>query len=106
MAVQSIRLGGIQNIDYEHQRIINELLAMGISPTYDKNTDKAKLEAEKAKLVDKISRKVENLEEKSSIKFEDTIVSYHQQDEERLGLEEQRLGAMTLAELNKIYFGL
>lgn len=34
-------------IDPEHQRIMRELRAMGIEPTGDKNTDKAKLEEAK-----------------------------------------------------------
>ncbi len=34
-------------IDSEHQRIMRELRAMGIEPTGDKSTDKAKLEAAK-----------------------------------------------------------
>lgn len=105
MAIQAIGIGGLNKIDYEHQRIISELLAMGISPTYDKNADKEKLEAEKIKLIEKISNKAEHKEELPP-KFEDTIVAYHQPDSERVKLEESKLGAMTLAELNKIYFGL
>jgi hypothetical protein len=49
---------------------------------------------------------MERLSEKApDEKFEDVIVAY-QPDENRVKLEEERLGAMTLAELNKIYFGL
>ena len=57
------------------------------------------------KLIEKISNKAEHKEELPP-KFEDTIVAYHQPDSERVKLEESKLGAMTLAELNKIYFGL
>lgn len=105
VAIQSIGIGGLHSIDYEHQRIIRELLALGISPSYDKNTDVAKLEAAKAKLVEKITNKAEQTSE-SQPKFEDTVVGYFQPDGERVELEESRLGAMTLSELNKIYFGL
>lgn len=35
-------------IDPEHQRIMRELRALGIEPTGDKNTDKAKLEKAKS----------------------------------------------------------
>ena len=105
MAVQAVGIGGLKCIDYEHQRIIRELLALGISPSYDKNTDAAKLDAAKAKLIEKISNKAEQKPE-SQVKFEDTVVGYYQPDSERIELEESRLGAMTLSELNKIYFGL
>lgn len=105
MALQAISIGGLHSIDYEHQRIIRELLALGITPSYDKNTDKAKLDAEKAKLIDKISNKTEQLPTQQT-KFENTTVAYYQPDDERVKLEESRLGAMTLSELNKIYFGL
>ena len=103
--MHAVGIGGLKCIDYEHQRIIRELLALGISPSYDKNTDAAKLEAAKAKLVENISNKSERNAE-SQVKFEDTVVGYYQPDSERVELEECRLGAMTLSELNKIYFGL
>lgn len=106
MSIQAIGIGGIHNIDYEHKRIINELQALGITPTYDKNIDRAKLNAEKSKLIDKISHKIEHKNEQANTNFKDTVVAYHQTDEERINLEEQKPGAMTLSELNKIYFGL
>ena len=105
MAIQALGIGGLHKIDYEHQRIISELLSMGVSPTYDKYTDKAKLEVEKVKLIEKISNKAEHNQE-AQAKFEETVVGYFQPDSERVELEESRLGAMTLWELNKIYFGL
>lgn len=104
-----MRVGGIgsfHNIDYEHKRIIQELQALGITPTYDKNTDKAKLQATKEKLVDKIANKVEKADGKEAEDFKNTLVGYYQEDGERIRLEEERLGAMTVAELNRIYFGL
>ena len=103
MALQVARIGGINNIDYEHQKIIQELLSLGISPSYEKSKDKAKLEAEKVKLIEKISNKAASSERVPEEKFEDVIVAY-QPDEGRVKLEEERLGAMTIAELNKIYF--
>lgn len=105
MALQIAKIGGVNNIDYEHQRIIQELLSIGISPTYEKSADKAKLEAEKVKLVEKISNKCSTSEKEPKPEFKDVIVAY-QPDGNRVKLEEERLGAMTLAELNKIYFGL
>lgn len=100
--VQAVGIGGISSIDYEHKRIISELLSLGISPSYDKNIDRAKLATEKAKLIEKISNKAEEVQPD----FQDTVVGYYQSDNERVGIEESRLGAMTLSELNKIYFGL
>ena len=105
MAIQSIGIGGLHSIDYEHKRIIRELIAMGITPSYDKNIDKSKLEIEKNNLIEKISNKAEQ-NQGTSVSFEETVVGYYQPDNERVGLEESRLGAMTLSELNKIYFGL
>ena len=105
MSIQAIGIGGLHNIDYEHQRIIRELLAMGITPSYDKKNDMTKLEIEKAKLIEKIANKTGE-QQAQQTNFEETIVGYHQPDSERIKLEESRLGAMTLSELNKIYFGL
>lgn len=104
--LKAVGIGGLHNIDYEHQRIIRELQALGITPSYDKNIDKSKLEVEKAKLINKIQQKSEQSGAQMNSKFEDTVVGYHQPDTERVELEESRLGAMTLSELNRIYFGL
>ena len=42
------------HIDPEHQRIIQELLRLGIAPTGNKAADKQKLQQAKAELVQKI----------------------------------------------------
>ena len=45
-------------IDAEHQRIIRELRALGIEPTFNKATDKAKLEAAQSSQKVETSNKV------------------------------------------------
>lgn len=80
--------------DPEYLRIIQELRALGLTPTGNKNVDKARLESEKQKLAKKIEEKAE------------TKQSETPDMSERSKFEEQKLGAMTVAELNKILHGL
>ena len=91
-------IGAIGNqynrIDPEYTRILMELSKLGIKPTGDKNVDKAKLEEEKQKLVEKIQDKMGvNVSEKTN-------------DSERAMMEEEKPGAMTVSELLKIYHGI
>ena len=100
-AVSAIH-GGLY-IDPEHQRIISELIQLGISPTYNKSTDKAKLERAKSELIEKIqSKNEENYENENNVY---SIEDYYSSDEysERARMEEERLGAMTIAELNRYF---
>ena len=89
-------------VDSEHQRIIQELLQLGISPTYNKSADKALLAKAKAELI----RKIQNKDDESKLSSHQ-VQSYSYQDDNeyqfRADLEEKRLGAMTLAELNKFF---
>ena len=71
-----------------------EMRKLGLTPTGNKVVDKAALEAEKNKLAEKVQAKLE-------IKNVDKT-----DDSQRAMLEEQKLGAMTVAELNKILHGL
>ena len=95
--VQAVNaIGGFSNLnDPEYMRIIQELYALHIKPTGNKHVDKARLEAEKQKLAEKILEKVQP--------------ETPQQKEYRAQknrFEEERLGAMTVSELNKILHGL
>ena len=82
--------------DPEYVKILMELRKLGIKPTGKKQVDKARLEEEKKKLAEKIHDKIEN---KQNVQNDNSNV-------ERAKMEEQRLGAMTVAELNKILLGI
>lgn len=79
--------------DSEYMMILMEMRKLGLTPTGNKAVDKATLEAEKMKLAQKIQAKTEDK-------------SPEKTDNSREMLEEQKLGAMTVAELNKILHGL
>ena len=98
--VMSVGAIGNENhyIDYEHMKIIQELYRLGIKPTGIKELDKAKLKAEKEKIINQIKQKAENIEQTDKIENKETI--------EKARLEEERLGAKTVSELNKILHGL
>lgn len=88
--------------DPEYIRILNELMRFGISSSGNKTVDKSKLEQAKTELIQKIQVKQDD-EQKQNLQV---VPSEGVQDAARANLEETRLGAMTLAELNKIYFGI
>lgn len=88
--------------DPEYLRILQELMKLGIAPSGNKSIDKAKLEQAKTELIEKIQTK-QNEEQKQSIQVQPLEAI---QDTQRSRMEEQRLGAMTVAELNRMYFGI
>ncbi len=91
--------------DHEYQVILQELMRLGIAPSGNKAIDKAKLEKAKAELVEKIIQKEKN--NNSSDSFAKTIAPVEEvQDGKKAEMEEHRLGAMTVAELNRLYFGI
>ena len=87
--------------DSEYQQIIRQLLALGITPSGNKSSDKARLQIEKDKLVNKIAEQNQPKEN-----FIETLIQVNEENGLRQTLEEERLGAMSIAELNKYYFGL
>ena len=101
-------LGSVSNnyIDAEYLRIIQELRRLGLQPTGNKANDAQRLAQAKAELVQKIHKKEEETKENHSLgvqvinSVDETYYAEHSE------LETQRLGAMTIAELNRIYFGL
>lgn len=99
-------IGAINSInsysDPEYLRIMQELMRLGIAPSGNKTVDKSKLEAAKTELIQKIQIKQEE-EQKQELQVQPLEAA---QDTQRAQMEEQRLGAMNVAELNKIYFGL
>ena len=94
------------SIDAEYLRIIQELRSLGLSPTGNKGTDAQRLAQAKAELVHRIVKK----EETSKSQQELGVQVINQVDEsefiQRSEMEEQRLGAMNVALLNKIFFNL
>ena len=87
--------------DIEYQRIIQELRALGIQPSGNKASDKARLQIEKNKLINKIAEK-----EQQSEDFLVTLMQVQEDTSFRQDMEEQRLGAKSVAELNRMYFGI
>ena len=72
MYVPSTSISSVDGqIDYEYQLIIQQLRALGITPSGDKNTDKAKLEAAKKAMAMMASQQTSS--SKQSIPFEDIM---------------------------------
>ena len=82
--------------DSEYIRIIRELQKYGITPTGNKQIDKARL------------RQIKQKEEQAEEFLLDKII-YEEDDEisnNRRQLEELRTGAMTLAQINRVLLGI
>lgn len=97
-------VGAIQSAhsDPEYLRILQELMKLGIAPSGNKSIDKTKLEQAKTELIQKIQTRQEE-EQKQNLQVQPLEAV---QDTQRARMEELRPGAMTVAELNKLYFGL
>lgn len=93
------------SIDTEYLKVIQELRRLGLTSTGNQEIDFIRLERAKSELVNKIRDK-ETRESSESIGIQILSPVEEAQNAERVQLEAQRLGAMTIAELNKIYFGL
>ena len=105
MAVGAV--DGNRHIDYEHMRIIQELYKLGIKPTGIKELDKARLKIEKEKIIKQIKQKAENLQSADNIQQTDKSAYTNEKESiERAQMEEERLGAKSVGELNKILHGL
>ena len=105
MALAISSIGSSSYTDAEYQRILQELMRLGITPSGNKSVDKNKLEQAKTELIQKIQTR-NNEEEKQSLHVQPLEGVQDTQDSKRAQMEEQRLGAMTLAELNRMYFGI
>ena len=101
-----IGIGGRKTDDYEYYKIMLELISLGITPSGDKIADKSRLKLEKNKLIHKIAnvKAKENTSKES--KFAETLNTVQEADIERRNLEKQKLGAMKVAELKRLYFGI
>ncbi len=103
MAVGAIGSYGSNYQDPEYIKIIKELTQMGITPSGNKNADVSKLKEAKTELIEKIQTK-QNEEQKQELQVQPLEASKESQQAQQL--EYAKTGAMTLAELNKLYFGL
>ena len=94
------------SIDAEYLRIIQELKALGLAPTGNKATDASRLAQAKAELVQRINKKRETTYSQEELGIQ--IINQVDESEyiKRSEMEIQRLGAITVADLNKLYFGL
>ena len=92
--------------DPEYMRIMRELMTLGIAPTGNKDIDKEKVENGKANLIEKIQEKGDNTKSNATSQAEYFAPPENVQDPQRAELETQRLGAMNVAELMKIYHQL
>lgn len=88
--------------DPEYLRILQELMKLGIAPSGNKEIDKSKLNKAKQELIEKIKTKEEN--DNKSARFQPLNPVEENEDPKRAEMEEQRLGAMTVAELNRLFF--
>ena len=103
MAVGAIGSYGSNYQDPEYIKIIKELTQMGITPSGNKNADVSKLKEAKTELIEKIQTK-QNEEQKQELQVQPLEARKESQQTQQL--EYAKTGAMTLAELNKLYFGL
>ena len=107
-----MRISGISgnNVDIEYKRIIQELRALGLSPTGNKEIDKSRLNAKKAELLERVkaTEKVQKAEKSNEEgnDFKGTVKSLQDASEARKLLETERTGAEMLAQINRMYFGI
>ena len=95
----------ILSVDAERLRIIEELRKFGLDSSGNMQIDSQKLAEAKTAFVERLKNR-ENQNSSQSLgvqvisQVDDTDYS------KRAEMEEQRLGAMTVSEWNKIFFGL
>ena len=82
--------------DPDYMKIIQEMLKLGFTPTGNKAVDKGRLEAAKKELAEKIQDKFQEKIQQGNVN----------EDTQRAQMEETKLGAMNVAQLNKILHGL
>ena len=92
-------------VDSEYLRIINELRRFGLSPSGNKSTDASRLAQAKTELVNKLQKREQiNNAERLGVQVMEPV------DESanavKAEMEEQRIGAMNIAQLNRLYFGI
>ena len=93
------------SVDQEYLRIIQELQKLGLNPSGNKNSDASRLAEAKAELVERI-KKQNSTQNNQALGVQTISPVDESENSQRAEMEEQRLGAMNIAELNKLYFGL
>ena len=91
--------------DVEHYTIIQQLKALGITPSGNKELDRAKLTVEKNKLIQQTQAK-SNAKEEKKASFKNILVQTNEENNIKNQLELEMLGAKTIGELNRIYFNI
>lgn len=92
-------------IDAEHYAIIQQLKALGITPTGNKDADRAKLNIEKNKLIQQIKTKAKNKNDNKP-NFKEILGETISNNNPTNQLELEMLGAKSVGELNRIYFNI
>ena len=95
----------IGNVDPEYMRILLDLRRLGLASGGNKEVDKAKLASAKEELITKI-KSHEQKDNNDSLQVQTIAPIDDAEYSKRAEMEEQRLGAMTVAELNRLYFGI
>ena len=103
--LQAIGSAGGLNIDAEYLRIMQELRRLGLTSTGNKDADAQRLAQAKAELIDRIKNS-ENQDRSQSLGVQVVGAVDEAENAKRSEMEEQRLGAMNVAQLNRIFFGL
>ena len=85
--------------DAEYTRILKELMQAGLTSSGNKSADKSRLNQAKLELIQKIQTKQAE-EVKQDIQVQPLEATQNSQHTPQM--EQERVGAMTLAELNKI----
>ena len=93
------------SIDAEHLKIIQELRRLGQNSSGNMQVDSQKLAEAKIELIDKLKNR-ESKENAQSLGIQVIGQVDDAEFSKRAEMEEQRLGAMNVAELNKLFFGL
>ena len=106
--IQALGSNNRSGIDAEYMRMMQEMRAFGLSPSGNKTEDAQKLNQAKTELVQRVQKQDANNNNNSSQELGIQVINQVDGSEyaQRSEMEEQRLGAMNIAALNKFYFGL
>lgn len=103
--INPIGNNNIVSIDAERLRVIDELRKLGLGSSGNMQIDSQRLSEAKLELIDKLKSR-ENRDSSQSLGVQVIGEVYDTDLAKRAEMEEQRLGAMTVSEWNKIFFGL
>ena len=104
--VQAVGNNNGLGIDAEYMRMMRELHSFGLSPSGNKTIDAQRLNQAKTELVQRLQNNNDNSDSQQSLGVQVIGQVDESENIQRSEMEEQRLGAMNIAQLNKLYFGL